>query len=649
MGTMQMAPAGPSNFSNSHVSGSMQSLTGTNDPYVYTGIYRFTPIISASSQFNGDAPTTAAVGIQNLTSRWYYTFEAPAPTPTPTSSTTATPTPTPSSSEVIEPTPTPTPSSSEPSNGGRFFTNTGETKGAESSGNCLATEFSIFADNDVFASVANAEVGDRFYSDLGLLNPWQGANKWYTVTDNSGAGVPLIDRKEFKIDNNGKILEIHQCVAPEPTPSPTPSTSEIAVTPTPTSSSTNTPTPTPSTSAQITGSRYFSARTETKGESDAQCYEPTWPIFGNNAEFTFIAGVSNGDHFYSDLACTSPWDGQNKWYTLGDTQNAAYGDRKDFKISSQGVVLEYLACEEAPTPTPSSTNTPTPTPSTSSSVINKYYVNKIGGEGDALPNQECEDTPFSIYTSDGSNPSNVAQLQIGDMFYTDGTLQTEFAGASLIYDISSVQFGAGERKFHYKEGDGITAFYECPTPDPTSTPTPTPSSSEVAESDPNTLYFFHGGNGGHTYTPDLTANEAVYYITGEGLNTTDLGVAMEALVTNSPTPYSPENATGVWPIVGEMDFSANETITNSTKQWDYFATGNGNYGGREAYYLAVPNNASFPEDLVANSLVANLGNNQPVQMASSKDFTWNGDAYTLYKLPLANSNAAQTYKFLGTA
>jgi hypothetical protein len=205
----QQSPAGPAAFSNSHVTGAMQSITGTNDPYVYTGIYRFTPIISASSQFNGDAPTTAAVGIQNLTSRWYYTFEAPAPTPTPTSSTTATPTPTPSSSEVIEPTPTPTPSSSEPSNGGRFFTNTGETKGADSSGNCLATEFSIFADNDVFASVANAVVGDRFYADLGLLNPWQGANKWYTVTDNSGAGVPLIDRKEFKIDNNGKILEIH--------------------------------------------------------------------------------------------------------------------------------------------------------------------------------------------------------------------------------------------------------------------------------------------------------------------------------------------------------------------------------------------------------------------------------------------------------
>jgi hypothetical protein len=264
------------------------------------------------------------------------------------------------------------------------------------------------------------------------------------------------------------------------------------------------------------------------------CYVPAWPIFGNNAEFTPIANAAIGDSFYSDLACTSAFDGDGLWYTLGDNENAPYGSRIDFKISSLGVIMESVVCV-------------------------------------------------------------------------------------------------------------------APTPTATATPTPTPSSSAVTAEDPDKLYFFHGGDGGHTYTPDLTSEGAVYYIDELGTSTTDLGVAMEALVTNSPTPYSPENATGLWPIVGEMDFSTNETITNSYRQWDYFVTGGGNYGGRELYYLAVPNNESFPEDLVANALVANLGNNQPVQMASQKDFTWNGDAYTLYKLPLATSNAAQTYKFLGTA
>ena len=269
------------------------------------------------------------------------------------------------------------------------------------------------------------------------------------------------------------------------------------------------------------------------------CYEPTWAIFGNNAEFTTVADAAIGDTFYSDLACTSPWDGANTWYTIADSQNAVYNNRIDFLIDSNGKITSLLQCVAAtPTPTVSTTNTPTPTP--------------------------------------------------------------------------------------------------------------TPSSSAVTAADPDKLYFFHGGAGGHTYTPDLTSEGAIYYIDGEGTNTTDLGVAMEALVTNSPTPYTAENATGLWPIVGEMDFSANETITNSYRQWDYFVTGGGNYGGRELYYLAVPNNESFPEDLVTTALVANLGNNQPVQMASQKDFTWNGDAYTLYKLPLATSNAAQTYKFLGS-
>ena len=270
------------------------------------------------------------------------------------------------------------------------------------------------------------------------------------------------------------------------------------------------------------------------------CYEPTWSIFGNNAEFTTVTDAVIGDTFYSDLACTSPWDGANTWYTIADSQNAVYNNRIDFLIDGNGKITALLQCVAA---------TPTPTPSTTA----------------------------------------------------------------------------------------------------TATPTPTPSTSATPiPEQPDSLYFFHGGAGGHTYTPDLTANDAIYYIDAEGANTTDLGVAMEAMVTNSPTPYAPGNATGAWPIVGEMDFFSNETITNSWKQWDYFVTGGGNYGGRELYYLVVPNNAGFPEDLVATPLVANLGNNQPVQMASSKDFTWNGDAYTLYKLPLAVSNAAQTYKFLGT-
>ena len=165
---------------------------------------------------------------------------------------------------------------------------------------------------------------------------------------------------------------------------------------------------------------------------------------------------------------------------------------------------------------------------------------------------------------------------------------------------------------------------------------------------PKTLFFFHGGAGGIPFVADLTASDAIHYISiWEEITTSDLGIAFGEMIENSPSPYLQENATGPWPIIGSMTFGENETITNSSQQWEYFSTENGNWGGSEPYYLVVPNNESFPEDMVATPLIFNLGNGQAVSMASQKDFIWNGDAYTLYKLPLANSIAAQNYMFLG--
>jgi len=164
---------------------------------------------------------------------------------------------------------------------------------------------------------------------------------------------------------------------------------------------------------------------------------------------------------------------------------------------------------------------------------------------------------------------------------------------------------------------------------------------------PKTLFFFHGGGGGYPGVSNLTSSDATYYYNEEGATTTDLGVAFDGMMANTPTPYTQENGTGLWPIIGNMTFGAEETLSNSNKQWEYFQTGNGYHGGQENYYLVVPNNEDFPEDLVSTALVVNLGNNIPVQMAGSKDFTWNGDAYTMYVLPLSSSNAGQDYKFVG--
>jgi hypothetical protein len=227
-------------------------------------------------------------------------------------------------------------------------------------------------------------------------------------------------------------------------------------------------------------------------------------------------------------------------------------------------------------------------------------------------------------------------------------MTNEFDGGSLWYDLGDSADQVGELKFQYRKGVGILALADCPPATPTATPVPEPTPTPEPADDPKTLYFFHGGGGGYPGVSNLTAPDATYYYTNEGATTTDLGVAFGAMMENTPSPYTQENGTGLWPIIGSMEFEAEETITNSYKQWEYFQTGGGYHGGREVYYLVVPNNESFPEDLVSSALVANLGNNIPVQMAGQKDFTWNGDNYTMYLLPLSSSNSGQDYKFLGS-
>jgi hypothetical protein len=308
--------------------------------------------------------------------------------------------------------------------------------------------------------------------------------------------------------------------------------------------------------------------------------------------------------------------------------------------------------EPAPTPTatavpdPTATPVPEPTPTATAMPVVKFYTNVAAGAGDDAADQPCEATNINIFTTSGTN-GNALSLNVGDILYSDSGMTNEFDGGSLWYDLGDSADQVGELKFQYKKGDGILALADCPPATPTATPVPEPTPTPEPAEDPKTLYFWHGGASGHPYVADLTSADATYYITAEGASTTDLGVAFDAMMTNSPTPYDQESNYGAWPMIGSMTFGENETITNSSQQWDYFQTGGGYHGGRDLYYLVVPNNESFPEDMVANALAANTANNFPVQMASQKDFTWNGDNYTIYKLWPAGSNAGGTFKFLG--
>ena len=293
-------PTGPANFTNNHLSGTMQSINATNDPTVFTGIYRFTPLVSVAQTVTGHADVDALVGGYNITSRWYYLLQpaqggggkgALTPTPTPSSSEEA-PTPTPSSSEVA---PTPTPSSSEEGPGIVNFTvnwkiedNSLNTLQISDSGqrhspnflenhtydhgnqNYMAIYSSIIplsgyeftgAANEIGFTLNGTPIvsgGSDLSNNVAMFEAqWepneadvnQGAGKYaltLSITGQAqyGADGPIEEGQEFKIE------AISFLTAPTPTPSPSPSSSEIPPTPSPSPSSSEIPpTPTPSTSA----------------------------------------------------------------------------------------------------------------------------------------------------------------------------------------------------------------------------------------------------------------------------------------------------------------------------------------------------------------------------------------------------------------
>ena len=416
-------------------------------------------------------------------------------------------------------------------------------------------------------------------------------------------------------------------------------------------------------------SRSFVNTTENKGTvENGPCADTAYNIYHDQNEFDSQLDAQVGDTFYANSDLSVTFNGGMLWYSVADTLGGD-ADVRNFKIAGDGKIIAIEACVVPPTPTatevpatptPTATEVPEPTP-TPTVAFNQETIS-FAAPRDVNENgyNWCDQPTRDTYTYSDDGIFEVGDSITGAVPNDQKARLVTAATGSAVAQIGKV--------FHFTE-DEIMGIFDCvaePTPTPTATavpdptatpvpeptatpvPEPTPTATEAVSDDPTTLYFFHGGGGGYPGVSDLTASDATYYYTEEGGTTTDLGVTFGAMMENSPAPYTQENGTGLWPIIGSMEFGADETITNSYKQWEYFITGGGYHGGRENYYLVVPNNESFPEDLVTSALVANLGNNIPVQMAGQKDFTWNGDNYTMYILPLSSSNSGQDYKFLGS-
>ena len=171
---------------------------------------------------------------------------------------------------------------------------------------------------------------------------------------------------------------------------------------------------------------------------------------------------------------------------------------------------------------------------------------------------------------------------------------------------------------------------------------PTTLATQATTLPPVLGYYFHGGNQSYPFVQSadgLTAANpgTMYYDDGSNAfaSTTDLSVAMSYIMDNMGTTYSPGNYTvssfnipsGGIPALGSSDALNFGAMTD---------------GGGEFYYIILPDGqvdltSVNPQHLVDGGISTNA-----VQRAS---FTWNGDAYWLYRLGGGSQTGARTITF----
>lgn len=171
------------------------------------------------------------------------------------------------------------------------------------------------------------------------------------------------------------------------------------------------------------------------------------------------------------------------------------------------------------------------------------------------------------------------------------------------------------------------------------TATCTENATAIVPSQANqTWYYFHGWSDltAVPFAGDLTTSSTYYLDDGTGGTiAANLDQVMTELIDNEPGDYTMQNFEMLYPITDNN----NQTILN------FPATTIGGY-----YYIAIPNNAAFPEDLTVDQLMqwpsSSTGGGTVVAAFERKAFTYNGEDYWLYRLPGTGSTAQRYVAFL---
>ena len=157
-----------------------------------------------------------------------------------------------------------------------------------------------------------------------------------------------------------------------------------------------------------------------------------------------------------------------------------------------------------------------------------------------------------------------------------------------------------------------------------------------------TFYHIHAGGGGIPYA-DLMSTTATFY-TSQDPNyggTTDIDIVMADAIENwDGTSNNPVGT--LLPQTGTFEFAGPMTGNNCGQTWTHNAHPDGNI---HYYYLAIPDNSAFPENLVTDGVFQYQCNGLTSYATARRAFTYNGESYWLYKTVSGTSTAATQYGF----
>ena len=208
----------------------------------------------------------------------------------------------------------------------------------------------------------------------------------------------------------------------------------------------------------------------------------------------------------------------------------------------------------------------------------------------------------------------------GNVFQTINNATT---GNNYIYDVPS-----GDYTYKIYDNTGLTGCGRTYT-------TPMTSTQQVLNEE--TFYHIHTGGGNVAPYGDLMSTTATWY-TSAGTGTQDINTIMADMIDNGDGTTYPSGVT--MPDVGTFEFAGPITGNNCGQTWTHNASSGQNY-----YYLTVPDNSSFSENLVTDGVFQYQCNGLTSYATARRAFTYNSENYWLYKLVPGTGTASNQYGF----